>query len=486
MGLRPFARHPKQKVERGETTPEGLNQVAQFFSGDLHPEDPAAAVGQPDQQLAQQVPSVVLEQHRGAGWYPDAADPGMMRYWDGFHLTGQVMHVHARAGEADAKAPTATTADAEAPTATTADAEEPSVNSSGRAIGTRATDQRATDKPAIDKPSIDKPSIDKPFSDLRATDLLAPFGSSLASAGETRPVAERSEKGADPTPPSVGVNSPLGAPPAAETNSIEPRHSPTAPSADRSHNGTAALGLEDTEADDEETRGGSAVAPDGFAGHDRGNQDSTVPTGGSSGKPGRREGAEDEAGHWAEQTERAVARARELGTPDAWKEAAQVALVVSEMAQIMQAAAEASQVAEDMDQAARVAAEEAEAAAQTASKAERSAKETAQAAQEAAEAAKAADQAADHAKRTAEVAAEAAPRLAEVAAVAAEAAAGAEHKARNLDEIVSRACTANTPAAWSEALSLSSKATKTEEEADRAGGGSAAARPVFRPPTSPV
>ena len=27
------------------------------------------------------------------GWYPDAAEPGLMRYWDGFHMTGQTVRL---------------------------------------------------------------------------------------------------------------------------------------------------------------------------------------------------------------------------------------------------------------------------------------------------------------------------------------------------------------------------------------------------------
>ncbi len=37
------------------------------------------------------------------GWYPDATTPGLMRYWDGFHLTGQILHVHARAADAQGR-----------------------------------------------------------------------------------------------------------------------------------------------------------------------------------------------------------------------------------------------------------------------------------------------------------------------------------------------------------------------------------------------
>ena len=47
------------------------------------------------------------------GWYPDATTPGLMRYWDGFHLTGQILHVHARAGDAEGRERTPEEAEAD-------------------------------------------------------------------------------------------------------------------------------------------------------------------------------------------------------------------------------------------------------------------------------------------------------------------------------------------------------------------------------------
>jgi len=70
--------------------------------------------------------------------------------------------------------------------------------------------------------------------------------------------------------------------------------------------------------------------------------------------------------NWAKEAESAVARARVVGTPAAWQEAADAAVVLSEMAKTMQAAADAKQTAERTAQAAQEAAEAAKTAAKTA------------------------------------------------------------------------------------------------------------------------
>jgi len=169
----------------------------------------------------------------------------------------------------------------------------------------------------------------------------------------------------------------------------------------------------------------------------------------------------DEANHWAEETTRAVAKAKAIGTPEAWQEAAKVAVVLSELAFTMQTSVAAKQVSEQREQSARHATERARIAAQTAVDANRSAQQTTQAAREAAEAAKVAERAAAEARAAAEQADQAVPQLAEAARVAEQAAAEAEHKAQRLAEIVARASTANTPAAWNQALKLSSEVTES-------------------------
>ncbi len=62
---------------------------------------------------------------------------------------------------------------------------------------------------------------------------------------------------------------------------------------------------------------------------------------------------------WADQTDKAVARARSLGTPEAWEAAADAAVVVSEMARTMRSAAAAAQTATQLDDIAKAAADKA-------------------------------------------------------------------------------------------------------------------------------
>ena len=112
MALRPFGRNPKSG-EEAEPTPDEESEVDQFFSAerrrrgnrpadDTHPSETGQsgdAGPRDDAAVAGQVPAIA--DYGVAGWYPDADDPGLMRYWDGFHLTGQVLHVHARASDAE-------------------------------------------------------------------------------------------------------------------------------------------------------------------------------------------------------------------------------------------------------------------------------------------------------------------------------------------------------------------------------------------------
>jgi hypothetical protein len=449
MALRPFARHPKKSEE--ETTQNESNGVSQFFSSNPRPEDPPADDARSNQMTAGPAPAITVEVQAAAGWYPDAANAGLMRYWDGFHFTGQIMHVHARAGEAEVSAPIAASAHAA----------EPSMNSTSR-----------------------------------AADLLAPSRSQRASLDEP-PITGRS---APPTPSSERDDPAPSATPAVAVTSFATDYSPQDQPVDGGETGAAVFGIGRTEAKAEvearteartetqteteteteteaktetgkeaktEMETGTEVIDKAEADEavsksdDVGNEDATSPKVGSPGVPSKQK-APDEANNWAEQTERAVARATAIGTPEAWQEAAQVAVVVSEMAQTMQAAADATQVAVQMDRAAEDAAQGAHVAAKAAEDANQSVQQTARAAQEAAEAARVAEQAAADAKETAEQSAQAVPRIAEVAKVAAQAATEARRMAQRLEEIVAKACTANTPEDWSEALKLASVATETQ------------------------
>jgi hypothetical protein len=462
MAPRPFARHQKESAEEKPPS-KGANGVAQFFLSDPRPDvqapespespgSPESAQSvedvRPDQAPSEQVPSIVLEDHAGAGWYPDSVDPGLMRYWDGFHLTGQVMHVHARVGEAGATAPA-----------------------------------RAT--PGVDEPSgADRSSTHSP---VRATDPVAPASSQFTPPHELRSVASGGQVPAFPPPPSVGFDPGAGTE-SALNRSVAPEQSRREQPVDPNDvfSAVRGIGMAEDETDDDGTddtdgtdetdeTGGSGAdqAPDasvsGASESENGHRFGVAPPATGSSRPMGSQGPEDETGFWVQETERAVAKARSVGTPQAWQEASRAAVVVSEMAQTMQAAADAAQEAAAMDRAAQEAAERADVAARKASDANQSVQRTAQAAEGAAEAARVAEQeavearrAAAEAKQTAEETAQAAPKLAEEARLAAQAATGAEHKRQGLDQIVARACTAHTPTAWSEALRLSSQAMESE------------------------
>jgi len=157
---------------------------------------------------------------------------------------------------------------------------------------------------------------------------------------------------------------------------------------------------------------------------------------------------------WVQETEEAVAQARERGTPAAWRNAAQAAGVVAEMAQTMRVTTHAHELAERLARAAEVAAQEASAATHAAADAMRAAEQSAQVAEEAARTAHAAAQAASDAKQKTEQTARAAPKAVETAQAAARAAADAKATADQLDQVVVAARQANTPEAWSEALQV--------------------------------
>jgi Protein of unknown function (DUF2510) len=438
MAPRPFSRHQKESAE--ESASNETNVVAQFFADFPRSDDPPAVAdggAQPNAMPSEQVPSepvpsVVLEDHAGAGWYPDATDPGLMRYWDGFHLTGQVMHVHARQGEARPDAAAPATARVGAPLSVV---ESPDVD----------------ETPDVDEsPDVDDSSTG---SAIRATDLLAPTPSHPA-------------RSAFPPPPPAGADPAAGAQPAVITSLDFKRTGPERQvEPNEAFAAVRGIGLADAESNEterDERRGGLVSGATETA--DRGGHDATAPATPSSGRASS-QAAEDQAGHWAEETGRAVAEARALGTSQAWQEASRIAVVVSELARTMQSATDAAQEAARLDQVAREAAQRADVAAQKASNANLSVEQASKAADAAAEEARVAEQkatearqAAAAARQTAEEMAQAAPKFAEEARMAAEAATRAEQKRQGLEKIVARASTANTPAAWTEALKLSSEA----------------------------
>jgi hypothetical protein len=169
-------------------------------------------------------------------------------------------------------------------------------------------------------------------------------------------------------------------------------------------------------------------------------------------EPDKAKGA-DVVSNWAEEIERAVAKAESLDTPEAWQDAVRATAVVSDMAQAMRSAADTAQTAARMERAARDADRRAETAAIKAEESRQAVQKTAQVAHEAAKAAKEAAHAAAKAKQIAEQTAHEAPELAEAADLAGQAAAEARRRARAVEEIVSKARSTNTPGAWSKAHS---------------------------------
>jgi len=157
---------------------------------------------------------------------------------------------------------------------------------------------------------------------------------------------------------------------------------------------------------------------------------------------------------WVGETEKAVTKAREVGTPGAWQDAAHAAQVVSEIAQTLQVMTNAHQIAEQKIQSAEAATRQATLATHAADEAKRKAEQTGQAADEAAQVARVAAKSADEAKRTADQTSLMAPRAVDSAQLATQAAVDAKGTADQLDQLVSTARKANTPEAWSEALQI--------------------------------
>ncbi len=431
MALRPFARHQKRKAD-DETTPSAADEFAQFFSNDPRPDDaPDTGATAPPAEAA--APAVSMEEQSSAGWYPDTKDPGLMRYWDGFHLTGQTMRVGP---------PPVVAEPSEEPPAPAPD-------------------------PVIPATAVIPPNPSGPPARY-ATDLLAPDVPAAPLLGSRLLTDTATEKAAavPPSPPTPTFQPMVGTPAAdkavtpveegdvPEVTPVATAPIATAPPAPPASPAVATAGTADgggDEAHDPPTASEPAVQAPPTP------EPTTVTT-------------TDHTDSWAERTEKAVTKAQATGTPEAWQEAARAAAVVSEMAQTMQTAADIRQSAEQLEQAAEDAQRRADEALEAAAEAERAVQESARAAREAADAAQAANRKADEAKQKAERATEATPRVAERAKDAAQAAAAAKRRAQLVEEIVARAHQADTPEAWSEARRSAERAADSASREGRTPG----------------
>jgi hypothetical protein len=393
MTRRIFTRNPKN--EEIDATQQPLPSV-------LTSREAAAIDTSPDRAMVPRIPVVAPQDRRPAGWYPEETDSGLMRYWDGFHFTGQAKRAHsASTGESQARV--------------------------------HAAAPLTSDQPLIDWTHPD------------ADDLDVAVGPRLAPLFADLPVI----LGLDQKEPATVS---LSAGPNASPNSPQVQDPPHV-SAD------SPVLSEPRETGEDETVNTHAIAQVkkiviGQGGH-RSDEDLSV----SSDDQGAADGAEN----WAKDTERAVIRAMTVDTPEAWEEAAKVAVVVSEVAQTMQAAADAKQTARQTANAAEEAAEIARMSSKAAADAGETAERMAKSAQDAAESARLAAQKAVESKEDAERKAQAAPMVAEKAEVAARASADAKQKAQDLEQLVAKARSANTASAWSEALKLAALAVDTRD-----------------------
>jgi Protein of unknown function (DUF2510) len=416
MALRPFSRHSKSEADT-ETALDGDDGVPQFFSNGPRPVSNETRPAATPQEAADQnqIPAaqpVEAPQAADAGWYPDASDPELTRYWDGHHWTGQTMKV----------------------------------------IPERRRTGGIASASMANSAQVDPPSAGAV---VRTPDLLVP----------NRPVAPNQPEGlpsmeTPPAAPDVTITPTVG------TGSVSPApvQAPSAPTSSFTSHADSAGGDESSERNG--VQAGAAVAA----------QDS-VPTIESTGIADRADDSDTavsppeanrEGDTWFAEVARAVGRAQETKSPEAWQEAARVAIVVSEVAQTMQVMAEAELHAQKAAQTAQDATQIAALAEKAAAEANGTVVQTARTARIAADEARAAAQTAEQARLTAERAAEDVPKSAGLAKVAVQEAAKAVGNAKAIAEVVAKARLANTQEAWSEALRLVT--TKSETARDHTGG----------------
>lgn len=136
------------------------------------------------------------------------------------------------------------------------------------------------------------------------------------------------------------------------------------------------------------------------------------------------------------ETTRALLRARAVDTAEAWRDAAQAATVMAQMAQTMRVVSDAKETAKQLARQAQEAEHRARDAAKAASQAALIERQAAQVAQEATQATQDAARAATEARQNAQRSARAVSEVAQAAQHAARAAAIAEHEAGELERIV--------------------------------------------------
>jgi Protein of unknown function (DUF2510) len=374
------------------------------------------------------------------GWYPDVNDIGLMRYWDGFHWTGQAQRVQSTS--TDSKIPS-----------TPEVKPLPPVDK-----GTPPTVDKATTSEigASGLPHLDTILLPPPAGTIGQPPVVAPnLGSEPAVVAPASPGGTTTESILFAKPAEVDK---------AEVATLDPRSEEQHAEAGKDETGTAKQETVPVEQElasfeqkpgpakqgsDVQSTAASAATAQTTEGGTRttGNEQKEVAVPETPVQPR----ANDEVSDWADRTEKAIAKARAAGTAEAWEKAAQAASVVSEMAETMRVVADATQTAEQMRQKAQEAARHAQKVADAAASARQAAEKAATAADEAAEKARIAAHAAAEAGETAEQRAKEVSPATESARTAQEAAESAERMAENLEQIVAAARSVNSPEAWSDA-----------------------------------
>ncbi len=437
MALRPFTRHSKSEAD-AETALDEDDGVDQFFSKGPRPfsneSRPASTPqGEADQNRIPATQSVEAPETANAGWYPDASDPELKRYWDGHHWTGQTMKViperRQTSGPVSAPVPDATPVDQ---------------SSSGAVV--RATDLLMPNQPVVPDRVVVPEKTVVPSQTVVPDQVVVPEKTVVTDQPDRLPSVEAASTAPELTIPSSG-----------EEATVRPHSAqPTAPAPSVGANADA-RGVARTGAPKPVQGDPPSIEPREIA-------DMTVEADTATTPPE----ANREADRWFAEVARAVGRAQETESPEDWEEAARVAIVVSEVAQTMRVMAEAELHAQAAAHSAQEATQKAALAEKQAAEANGTVTETARTARIAADEARAAAQTAEEARRTAERAAEEVPRSAGLARVAVQEAAKAVGNAKGIGEIVAKARLANTQEAWNEALGLVT--TKSETARDLTGG----------------